>query len=69
MHTTSKDNLYPVGTFVKAKVAPELPLVIAQYYQRIYYCAVVNDPLHKQFAYFEHELIPPASETVVLNSL
>jgi hypothetical protein len=56
MNTSSKDNIYPIGTFVTAKVNPSLPLVIHQYYQRIYYCAVVNDPAHKQFAYFEREL-------------
>ena len=56
MNTTSKDNIYPIGTFVKAKIDPTLPLVIYQYYQRIYYCAVVNDPAHKHFAYFEREL-------------
>lgn len=59
MNTTSKDNLYPIGTFVTAKVNPGLRLVIHQYYQRIYYCAVVNDPTHKHFAYFERELTPP----------
>lgn len=56
MNTSSKDNIYPIGTFVTAKVNPSLPLVIDQYYQRIYYCAVVNNPAHKQFAYFEREL-------------
>jgi hypothetical protein len=59
MNTTSKDNIYPIGTFVTAKVNPTLPLVIHQYYQRIYYCAVVNDPEHKHFAYFERELNQP----------
>lgn len=56
MNTTSKDNLYSVGTFVRANVNPGLALVIQGYYQRIYYCAVVNDPTHKHFAYFEREI-------------
>ena len=58
MNTTSKDNIYPVGAFVTARVNPAVALVIHQYYQRIYYCAVVNDPGHKHFAYFEREIIP-----------
>ena len=60
MNTPSNDNIYPVGTLISAKVNPELPLVIHKYYQRIYYCAVVGDPDHKHFAYYERELISPA---------
>lgn len=60
MKTPSNDNRYPVGLNVAAKVSPGLPLKIHSYYQRIYYCAVVGDPEHKHFAYFERELIPPA---------
>jgi hypothetical protein len=59
MSATSGDNLYAVGAFVTAKVNPTLPLVIQQYYQRIYYCAVVGEPGLKNFAYFEDELTPP----------
>lgn len=59
MNTLSNDNAYPVGTTIYAKVDPSLQLVIAQYYQRIYYCAVVGNPDHKHFAYFERELIAP----------
>lgn len=59
MHTSSEDNIYPTGTLIKAKVNPALPLIIHKYYQRIYYCAMVDDPEHKHFAYFERELIPP----------
>lgn len=62
MHTLSKDNIYPTGTLIKAKVNPALPLIIHKYYQRIYYCAVVDDPDHKHFAYFERELIPPVNK-------
>jgi hypothetical protein len=60
MQTLSNDNIYPEGTLITAKVNPGLPLVIRKYYQRIYYCAIVGDPAHKHFAYFERELIPPA---------
>lgn len=61
MNTTSSDNIYTEGTAIRAKANPDLPLVISKYYQRIYYCAIVGDPKHKQFAYFERELIPPAT--------
>jgi hypothetical protein len=58
MNTTSRDNIYPVGAFVTAKVNPTIPLVINMYYQRIYYCEVVANPGEKQFAYFQNELVP-----------
>lgn len=60
MSTTNSENTYPVGSFISAKADPDLPLVITNYNQRIYYCAVVGQPDHKHFAYFERELIPPA---------
>jgi hypothetical protein len=59
-YKTNNDNIYKVGTIVTAKADPELKLIIMKYYQRTYYCAVVNDPSHKHFAYFEKELIPPS---------
>lgn len=59
MEISSKDNIYPAGTLIRAKVNPDQQLIIHRYYQRIYYCAVINDPGHKHFAYFEHELMPP----------
>lgn len=58
MKTQNNDNIYPEGAYVTAKVNPSMPLVIRRYCQRIYYCAVVGDPDHKQFAYFERELTP-----------
>jgi hypothetical protein len=63
MHLSNNDNLYPVGTVVKAKVDPTLPLIIEQYNGRIYYCAAVDTPEHRHFAYFERELIPPVAIT------
>lgn len=56
----SNDNKYSVGTTIYAKAYPGLKLIIKKYYLRIYYCAVVEEPERKQFAYFERELIPPA---------
>jgi hypothetical protein len=53
------DNKYPRGTFIYAKVNPQLKLVIADYKQRIYFCAAVEHPEMRQFAYFERELIDP----------
>ena len=62
-HTTSTDNIYKTGLTIYAKAAPQLKLIIMKYYQRIYYCAIADDLNHKQLAYFEHELIPPATLT------
>ncbi len=59
MEIPKNDNKYPEGTRITAKANPTLPLVIIRYYQRIYYCAVINNPAHKHFAYFERELTPP----------
>jgi hypothetical protein len=61
--TTKADNIYSEGTIITAKVDPALKLVIKRYYQRIYYCAVVNEPDRKHFAYFERELISPTQST------
>jgi hypothetical protein len=63
MNTPSNDNIYPVGTLITAKVNSSLPLIIAKYYQRIYYCSVVGNPDHKQLAYFERELNAPGTTT------
>jgi len=56
------DNKYPTGMFVYAKENPELKLVIDAYKQRIYFCGVAGHPEHKQFAYFERELIDPSTQ-------
>lgn len=59
METPKNDNKYPEGTHITAKANPTIPLVIIRYYQRIYYCAVIGNPAHKHFTYFERELKPP----------
>lgn len=56
-----EDNLYKIGNVVSAKAFPDLKLTIIKYYQRIYYCAVIDEPDRKQLAYFERELIPPTT--------
>ncbi len=62
MITTTTDNCYPVGMRVFARAHPAQPLLVHTYYKRIYYCAVVDDPQHPHYAYFEAELIPPRSD-------
>jgi hypothetical protein len=61
MNMINDNNLYPENSFIRAKVAPETPLIIVKYLHRIYYCAEVAFPNGKALAYFERELIPPAS--------
>lgn len=56
---TNSDNIYPEGILITAIENPGLQLRIMKYYQRIYYCAIVNDPAQKQRVYFERELIAP----------
>ena len=55
------DNIYKAGTIITAKIDPLLKLKIERYYQRIYYCSVVDSPQQKQLAYFERELMPPVA--------
>jgi hypothetical protein len=57
---TNEDNIYAVGSIVAAKEAPTIKLEIATYYQRIYYCSLVDNDAAKQRVYFERELIMPA---------
>jgi hypothetical protein len=58
-YRTNNDNIYGVGITIAAKEHPETQLVINSYYQRIYYCSPVNDPVKKELVYFERELVPP----------
>ena len=57
---TIEDNIYKAGSIITAKADPLVKLKIERYYQRIYYCSVVDAPQQKHFAYFERELVPPA---------
>lgn len=61
-YRTNSDNIYPEGTLITAKADPSLQLTIVKYYQRIYYCAVVGKENGEQQAYFEKDLMPPASK-------
>jgi hypothetical protein len=58
-YLTNNDNIYDVGTLVRAKSAPDCELRIAKYYHRTYYCVVVGDVTEKHLAYFEKDLISP----------
>lgn len=58
------DNKYPRGTFIYAKVNPQVKLVINDYKQRIYFCAAVGDTEAKQLAYFERELLDPVNHRI-----
>ena len=55
------EQVFKDGQLVRAKVTPELHLIIRRYIDRIYYCKVQHDPDRKELAYFEREL-----EAVVL---
>jgi hypothetical protein len=61
-YRTNEDNLYKEGSTITAKANPGQKLVIRRYLQRIYYCAVINEPDRKDLVYFERELIPPVSD-------
>lgn len=58
-YQTNEDNIFRVGTIILAKEAPAVKLQIKNYYQRIYYCAIVGNESAKQKVYFERELIAP----------
>lgn len=55
---TNNDNIFDLGTHVSAKALPALKLIIVKYYQRIYYCAEIDNPSKKHLAYFENEISP-----------
>ncbi len=57
-YRTNTDNIFKVGAIMSAKIHPQIRLTITKYYQRIYYCSVVDDPTQRHIAYFERELIP-----------
>lgn len=54
------DNIYSVGTRVRAKADPKVDLIIDSYQQRIYYCLPVDQLTQRPAAYFENELVAPA---------
>ncbi len=60
-YLTRMDTTYKAGTLITAHCEPNTPLIINRYLDRIYYCEAVNDPTHQLLAYFERELIPPAT--------
>jgi hypothetical protein len=49
------------GDKVSLLINPSKQLVIKKYLSRIYYCVDVNDEDQKLLAYFERELVAPAS--------
>lgn len=61
----SNDNKYSKGTFIYAKVNPQLKLVIVDYKQRIYFCKSVQHPEMSHYAYFERELIDPSDQSII----
>ncbi|MFN7495184.1 MAG: hypothetical protein ACK5RG_19855 [Cyclobacteriaceae bacterium] len=50
------ENKFKEGEEVFDAVHPNQKLIIRKYYNRIYYCKVVDDPSSKELAYFEREL-------------
>jgi hypothetical protein len=57
--TLNNDNKYVLGTTIYAKAFPSQKLIIDAYKQRIYYCALADQPEAKQLVYFERELVEP----------
>jgi hypothetical protein len=57
-YRTNTDNIYPVGSHITSRADVNVKLVIRKYYQRIYYCTVLDNEAGKQLVYFEHELSP-----------
>jgi hypothetical protein len=54
------DNIYPVGTTIRAKSDPVKELVIESYNQRIYYCIPKGSTGVRPAAFYEKELIAPS---------
>jgi hypothetical protein len=58
-YLTNNDNIYEVGSLIRAKSAPDSELRIAKYFHRTYYCVVVGDVTQQYLTYFEKELLSP----------
>jgi hypothetical protein len=63
------DNIYQAGSQITAKAYPLLKLKIERYYQRIYYCSIVDAPQQKHLVFFERELAPQESPANRKNDL
>jgi hypothetical protein len=50
-------NIYKQGDTVHPISNPALKLIIRRFADRIYYCQDPEDPSHKEFAFFEREII------------
>lgn len=55
------ENFYVAGDKVYLLIDPSKQLAIKKSLSRIYYCVDVNDEDQKLLAYFERELVAPAS--------
>lgn len=49
-------NKYKEGQIVHSLANPEQKLVVRRYIDRIYFCRVVEEPEHRELAFFEREL-------------
>ncbi|WP_236978263.1 hypothetical protein [Membranihabitans maritimus] len=50
------ENIFKEGDYVCDKTNPNIKLIVRRYVDRIYYCKVVNNPLHKDLVFFEREI-------------
>lgn len=48
--------IFDIGAFVHAKDNAMVKLQIRRYVNSIYYCKIVDDPMHKELVYFGREL-------------
>lgn len=62
----NNDNIYKIGTTIHAHQNPDVELVIISYKARIYYCTATRTEQKNVIAYFEHELIEPATRKSAL---
>lgn len=47
---------YNEGQVVRARIAPELNLIVRRFIDQVYFCKVQNDPDAQELVYFEREL-------------
>ena len=48
---------YKAGDKVYTKVNQTVPLIVRRFYKEIYYCTYAEDPVKKELALFEREII------------
>ncbi|WP_339875988.1 hypothetical protein [uncultured Algoriphagus sp.] len=57
MTIDDQDNKFNVGDLVYTKQNSDVKMIVRKYYAKIYYCTFADEPMKKELALFERELV------------